>query len=382
MKSIVFLIVALAVSHFSFAQNYSQEVVPWKFWRDFDIVIESRQGNKEQDLLKKNSVKSREKIRYYKGKPFSTIEYFNEEGKVVQTERTSKNGNKSTSSLTYTESGKLDQVEGRNYKDRTWKTTYLYDSKDRLIATESINTKQVYSKSEVGYNELDKISYRRLFDKKTDTPKKELSYTYHENGDKKETNYYEKGKLKHTWKFECKPEGELINVKEKDATKFCLIQDIDENGNGVIWERKFDEKGRLTKEKTVYTPDTLILLRQRFIGTDKLVYEKVNTFDDENQYVGSISKTFDKKLGLRLYSKTTFSKKKGTKTEHYNKKGELKYTKLYLSGSNGKPIKTQRIGKTWNATSLYHYNENDLISSEIRIYNRRTYVDEYSYEFF
>lgn len=382
MKKIILLFALIAASNINFAQNYDLEHIPWRFWNEFNLHSESKQRKSERELLKQNQVKSREKISYDKGVPFSTMEYFDEEGRVVRIERHWKKGGKSVSTLTYTAFGELKEVKGSDSKNRSWKTVYTYDEENRLVTTLSLSVKNVYKKTEVAYNEHGKLSYRKIYEKDTVNPKRELVYAYYDNGDKKETNYYEKGKLKHTWKFECKPEGELINVKEKDATKFCLLEDLDENGNRVVWERKFDEKGRLTKVRTVYSPDSLIIMKQRYVGTDRLVYERVNTFDEANNYAGSTVTTYDKKGEAFLSSKSTYSKEKGSRTVYYDKKGEISYTSFYLMNENGKPLKIQGIGKGWNNTKLYHYNDQDLLSSEIRIYKGRTYINEYNYEFY
>lgn len=157
---------------------------------------------------------------------------------------------------------------------------------------------------------------------------------------------------------------------------------MDENGNYVVWNRKFDEKGRLTKEKTVFNSDPLLILRQRFRGADKLVYEQVNSYDAETHFTGNIVKTLDKDNGLRLSSETTYSKEKGNKTLHYNKKGKVNYANLYHVGEHGKPLKTQITGNRCGSTSIYTYNENDLIVSKIRMFGKRTYIDEYNYEYY
>jgi hypothetical protein len=391
MKRLFLLLVLFTASNISFTQYLNQyaqypqyanvENVPWRFWRDFNIHPKTSISTKERESLKTNHVKSREKTGYYKGVPSTTIEHFDTEGRIIRIEF-SKKDYKSTSIIRYTEFGKIKEVEKTDSKSRISKTTYDYDSQNRLITTESVDFKKDYSKSEVAYNEFNKLSYRKHFNADTETPTKELRYSYHENGDKKETNYYVKGKLKHTWLFECKPEGELINVKEKDATKLCKLEDVDENGNYVVWDRKFDEKGRLTKEKTVFNSDTLLILRQRYRGTDKLVYEQVNSYDAENHFKSSIVKTFDKEKGLRLSSETTYSKEKGTLTLHYNKKGKVTHTNLYSYGKHGKPLKIQNTGSRWSSTNIYTYNEYDLIVSKIRMFGKKTFVHEYQYEYY
>lgn len=225
MKRLFLMLTIIAASTNSFAQYpnpYAQyanvENVPWRFWRDFNIYPKTSMPTDGQELIKANHVKKRGKTAYYKGIPSTTVKHFDTNGKIIRIEY-SKKEYKSTAMLKYTDFGKIKEVEKKNSKGQISKTTYEYDSKNRLIKSESADFKKDYSKSEVAYNEFDKLSYRKHFDKNTDTPDKELRYSYHENGDKKETNYYVKGKLKDTWLFECKPEGELINVKEKDATK-------------------------------------------------------------------------------------------------------------------------------------------------------------------
>ena len=35
-------------------------------------------------------------------------------------------------------------------------------------------------------------------------------YSFYDDGSRKETNYYKKGKLKYTWNYDCKSEGEIV----------------------------------------------------------------------------------------------------------------------------------------------------------------------------
>tara|TARA_B110000037_G_scaffold15096_1_gene15771 strand:- start:23850 stop:24641 length:792 start_codon:yes stop_codon:yes gene_type:complete len=252
------MLAIIAASTNSFAQYSKLENVPGRFWRDFNIYPKTSIPADGQELIKANYVKKREKTAYYKGIPSTAVKHIDTDGKIIRIEY-SKKEYKSTAMLKYTDFGKIKEVEKKNSKGQISKTTYECHSKNRLIKSESADFKKDYSKSEVACNEFDKLSYRKHLDKNTDTPDKELRYSYHENGDKKETNYYVKGKLKHTWLFECKPEGELINVKDKGTktlhykkkgkVNYTNLYHVGEHGKPL----KTQSTGNRWGSKSIYT---------------------------------------------------------------------------------------------------------------------------------
>lgn len=77
-------------------------------------------------------------------------------------------------------------------------------------------------------------------------------YSYYPDKSRKSSTLYNaKGKIIHTWNYECKPEGELQS-KHKDTTDVCKKVKTDSSGNKIITERKFDEKGKVIRVVYAY----------------------------------------------------------------------------------------------------------------------------------
>ncbi len=383
MKNVLLFSLFLSFSTFSFSQNPEFSYGPWRFWMEFDIHSESKRELKERQVLKENNVRSREQIRYKKGIPYKTIECFDEEGRVLSITRNAVKVQESHTTFAYGENGKLSQYVVTNNKGEKRVTNYRYNKEGKVLSQITNDQRKGYSASTMGYNDQGKIAFRRIYLKDEENAAKELVYSYYENGELRTTDYFVKGKLKYSWKYDCKPEGELINVKRRDETMLCLSEDIDEEGNRIVWERKFDEKGRLTKVRSVYFSDSLLLTRKRYNGDDQLVYE-VNTIYNKERTIaiGTEVYVYPKKGKPYLASKTNYLTDRGVQTVSYDKKGHFTRTSGFLSNEDGIPLKSQKIDGRWSHTYLYHYGENGLKKSEVRIYKNRTHVKEYVYDYF
>lgn len=375
----ILLACLFAFSISNFAQNF--RFTDPSFLLSAMEGFEWRYNNLDQDVLKENRVKSCEIIRYFKGSPSASTRYFDKEGRVIREERKAKKG-LAIMDCTYDDRGNLTERSGTNSIGQKYKTNYTYDSENKMTAWERVNYKGEYSAGEMEYDVNGKLLWHKLYEKNREIPFRELAYSYYENGDRKTTSYFEKGKLKHSWNYDCKPEGELIGVKTKDETTICKMEEIDSSGNRVTWERKFNEKGQLTKVKTVCSPDSLVLSKQIYSGTDKLVSETIYAYNDEGKNMGVKVFAFDKHGKAYLNSETTVDEFGTRETTAYNRKGEITYTDMRVKNGSGKTIKSQHSQGRGFYTSLYNYNEESMIQSEVRMQRKRTYVTEYNYTFY
>ena len=355
---------------------------PWKMNRLEARDYEGRMSKHEIKSLKNAFVKSRKKTHYFNGKQSITTEFFDREGRIIRSEKTSDKKTIFTIDYVYNANGRLTETVQINAKGQQKKTTYRYNKNDQLLERSTINFKNQYFGSKTEYNAEGKVISRKIFEKKRENPKRELRYTYYENGDKKTTTYLVSEKIKHIWNFDCKPEGELINVKNKDQSTICILEEYEPNGNRVLWERKFNSKGELTKYKTVYSPDSLTLLKERYNSTNRMVFQEQFTYNEAAGLIRSESKYFPKKGEPYVATIKHYYGKKGSKTIYYDKKGKITRTYEYQASETGKPLKIQRggMGKS-NYTILYSY-INELKQTQVNIHKNRTIVDEFEYFYY
>jgi hypothetical protein len=220
-----------------------------------------------------------------------------------------------------------------------------------LVETEYIDEKGRYSGSKKQYNQDGLLTRHFRFDKSRTEATHELIYTYYEGASKKSIVYNEKGKFKYEWNYDCKEEGELVNIKSKDKTTICIKEEVDASGNTIMWNREFNEDGKLIKTKEVRSPDKLLVSKEIFNQEDRL-----------------LSKSYVKESG-------------GFLKESYDKKGEVYSKRESFLNKDGKLIKSDYKSKGFNYTNIYSY-EGDLQSTNSRISKRRITLDQFQYDYY
>lgn len=116
------------------------------------------------------------------------------------------------------------------------------------------------TKSITGYNKHQNVNYR-------------YEYTYDENGNRSESRYYKKEKLKHIWVYNCKAKGELAEPK---TVKICKNRSYDADSSFTeIYEST--SKGKVTRTIIKSAADGRVLehevINAKGISQSKLVYQ-------------------------------------------------------------------------------------------------------------
>ena len=345
MKHLTLLLFSFIICSAVVAQRDYYSVTKGKF-RDLPTFPFFDDGNRTG--IKENHVKTRTWIFHHNHLSAKTVQEFNKQGQTVRVETFLYKANQITT-YAYNDHGELTLTE-TTQGDKTWSTKRTYDEKNRLIATETVNRRGKYSGSKIVYNTDGKIISRQIFKKGREDPDAELIMTYYENGDKKTTTYKKKGKVKYLWNYDCKPEGELLNVKHRDQETICIKEEFDFEGNRVVWNREFDEKGSLIKTKTVFDSDSNQVSREVFDQEDHLLSDWKRKEDG-----GHIENTYDKK-------------------------GAVSSTVETSRNNEGHMVKWERSGKHV-VTSLISW-EGDLKSMEVHMGKHGTTVNEYIYTYF
>jgi hypothetical protein len=332
----------------SYGQRNIWKVAGYEFFMNDGIDLQANQLQKEKDQLKKNNILSREKTHYNHGKKYVTTQTFNTNGQITEISRLVK-GKASIIKYSYDSDDKMTLVESINSKGEKWVSKYLYDTKRQIIERETINHKGKYNGVKIKYNLDGKIVSKAIYKEDRLNSIKSLEYTFYEDGSKKSTIFKAKGKVKYEWHFDCKAEGELLNVKNKDQSTICIKEETEPNGNKIVWTREFNEKGALTKTKKAFKNDRIWVDTQVFDENDQLLNQTSLKTDGGHTSV-------QYKKGKQISSYETFVNKNNQQTKSIST-----YKKSY-------------------STHLYKY-ANSIKTLEVRMYNRQTYVDEYIYTF-
>lgn len=341
---------ALFLGSSNIAQTNFWKETKGEFNRNRYFGYEFENLKKEREVLAEKKVKQRKKVVYSKKYSSKTTQEFDREGRIVRMKKefpkrhylteytydsngllislktTNSNGKKSFVEYEYNADGKMTSVIWTNSKSEYYATSHKYDSEGRKVLTQN-------------------------FRKDSLVPYSSLTQSYYEDGSRKSTVFRKKGKIKHEWKYDCKPEGELVNVKKKDQSTICVKEEKDSEGNRVVWTNEFNEKGNLTKIKRTYSADSILV--------------KSETYDLKGNLKRSLAK--NETGGFKFLS--------------FNKKGEIASHYEYFFNDQKQEVKYVSRYRRYEYTRINKY-DNSLKTLEVSISNRSTSVYELDYEFY
>lgn len=332
------------------SQTASAVIATIDFYEPYDYY--HQQNQREKQDLKKNKVQSRTSShRNEQGKLTKTVETFDEEGNLISYEYFDEKKNLvSESHYVYNDQYQMTYCRGR-YKNKVHSARIAYNDAGAMTEIRGYNIKGEYYGKKITYNGDGKVASTLLFRKDSTTVYKQLDYEYYADKSLKTIHYFEKGELKYTWVYDCKPEGEMLGVKTEDTTRVCIKEEVDANGNRVVWRQEFNRKGEPVKVKTIFDKDSSMLYWA--------------SFDAEN----------------RLKRETTFFKDGGEFTQGYDKKGNSLSTYETLYNSQRQMVKKGQTYKKWFSTYWYSYN-NSLLATSTYLSKRAMRVTEFQYTFF
>ena len=199
---------------------------------------------KGKEKLKKNST--------YVTKQLTSSEVF-KKGKLKYTIENSYDGRYKTSFTKTNANGIILEKNENTYTDQVYESNFL-NKAFRTYKGKKLNTSIAYKKGGIDQ-------------------KNKWIYAYDEEGKRTLTTLYNaKNKLKYTWDYRCKTEGDLI---EKKQANFCKWQESDD---GMLIEvtRKTSLKGKIQKTIKKYDADTNLVVQETYL--DDVIFQKVNCY--------------------------------------------------------------------------------------------------------
>jgi len=172
------------------------------------------------------------------------------------------------------------------------KNTYAYNSDSLIIETVNYKKEKEVKKNTIAYNKYHEITehifYKRgkikakttseydstrivqskYFKNGSSDYKWKWVYTYYDKKSRKSSMIYKSGdKLKYTWNYDCKPEGELLS-KHKDSSLICLRTEFDKDSNKTYINREFNELGKPRKVVTVFSKQKKVIEYDVYHGSN------------------------------------------------------------------------------------------------------------------
>ena len=130
-------------------------------------------------------------------------------------------------------------------------------------------------------HKLQEIIWRYDNDKKLSG---RYEFSYYPDGSKKLTvEYNKKGKIKHTWNYDCSPVGKLTSAKFKDTTKVCIKYEKDKDGNVIKVKEEFFKSGNLARKVDKLDSHNNLLDVAYYNKKGKCVMHTAMSYNSKNQ---------------------------------------------------------------------------------------------------
>ena len=334
-KSPILLIFALLINQVVFSQYYGgalfhfknpnfQPRSSWKYW-DQDYQDEGAgllTAKKRKNLgIKEISYQRIGK----KGKVSSQKIVYNSQGRLLTT-KTPKFERKSTYLNDTIEIGRFTVYKG---KSEEFKKNY---ENGKVILDERFEKGKLVSKTENTFVNNYLVNAKLLHKGKNH----EMKYTFNEENKLTKTEYYKKGKLKQTWNYECKPEGQILaSVKHEMISSKCEYREESADGSYATFTRTIIE-GEPRLHKETFSKDSVKIKEEKFIKDSILTYFWSNVNDVE-------TKEYYKKGRLKNSEINTYNKDLRLSEKKFLKKGKLKSTKKEFFNDSKKCIRKVKI---------------------------------------
>lgn len=218
-----------------------------------------------------------------KGKEKNYLREFNEERELTSYSRIKEDGKK-------VPIRKYEYLPERHFKTfvykkngdlKYWREKKYIDKNKPLYMMQYNADNELESKRAWTYNEENCLQ-GSIWEKRAGKIKRRWAYDYYEACKKSETRLYNgKDKLLKAWNYDCKEEGEQMQVKKK-TMQYCKWDEATKDYLLKI-SQSFDEKGRLRKYVYKYDiKDTSIIERTTYNGDDEILYAA--TYDHSYDY--------------------------------------------------------------------------------------------------
>lgn len=243
-----------------------------------------------------------------------------EEIKLKQTNFTYKNKKNKVEGegyFVYNEKGRIAEVKNKKsnkylvYENDSLLTNYVEVSKKseslnysyqkgHFTGFQKYKNGKLISELIITYNEKGKITSRLTKKGKNLKKSSEQKTFYYPDGKIQKSQTFINGKLKREYVYECKPEGEIVNVKKVDNTSVCTWKDERNDGSYINYTRYTEEKETYLWKGT-FDKDSNLIMSERFLDDTVKVYSFEKTKNSET------TSNYNKKGVLTYYTKSVFN---------------------------------------------------------------------------
>ncbi|MCX6274341.1 MAG: hypothetical protein NTV09_03940, partial [Bacteroidetes bacterium] len=174
--------------------------------------------------------------------------------------------NKYRESYTYDAAG--NQTDLRNFG-----RTSLFSRKEKIWfhSAAKFDDKQNMLEQNYYYDANDK----KLFDR--------FVYSYYDDGSKKQTvEYNRKGKVRHSWKYDCNPVGKMEAKNLKDTSKICIRYETDAGGNKIKVKEENVKRGKVVRVIHKYDKNENQVEEISYDAKGRLRFHSTSGYDEKD----------------------------------------------------------------------------------------------------
>jgi hypothetical protein len=265
-----------------------------------DFKGDEQQGYAFRKRLADNHI-SGEKIYHYKsssgadtavGYLVTDISYDNK-GQLSEHKVYKKNGSlRSRSVYQWNSDGKI--IDNAYYKGNgklLWRYVTQYDTNGNVTEQRSYwkNGEEIQWHSIATYDEIQNMTEMKWLEKNDTKLTRVYTYTYYPDGSKKQTiEYNGKGKVLHTWNFDCNPTGALETTAYKDSSKICIKYETDKDGNKIKVKEQNVKQGSIVRLVAKYDKNNNEIFSAGYDKHGKMKTHRESVFDSNNNQVEKI----------------------------------------------------------------------------------------------
>lgn len=261
---------------------------------------------------------------------------------------------------------------------------YEYAFPRKIKHSQSFRKEEKFRESFTDYNSDSTQKEYRVYKIKNDKQKLTLryEYEYYTDKQKKETRQYnKKNKLKHTWKYDCNPKGEVT----KEETQVCKNTGLNNKGQIVDVIFNTNAKGKKTKYVQVYY---LFNGKKIYVSYENYVIKKGKEIKTSDAHLADSlepyyqRRNYDKKGNLVAewkdeylsYTAGNTIQKKSSLSFH--NKGKITYRREITYDAKGLPLVSESFDKKNKSygKAVYKYEGDD--SYTVDHYNKKQKLKE------
>lgn len=294
-KNLFFTITCVFCTTCFFAQTpyvYLSDNIELHFYKlEYGISLEDEKvvAKRAETKLKQTNFTSRNKKNKIEGEGYVT---YNEKGRLaeIKNDKTSRHLVYENDSLliNYIEIDK--KPENANYSYQNGRFTGYQKYKNGRLSSELIVT----------YNTDGKVTSRLTKKGKNLKKSNEQKTFYYPDGKIQRSQTFINGKLKREYVYECKPEGEIVDVKKIDNTSVCTWKDERNDGSYINY-------ARYTEEKETYLWKGTFDKDSNLIASERLLNDTIKIYSFEKKGNEEISNNYNKKGKLTYSSVSIFN---------------------------------------------------------------------------